>query len=84
MHAAMAAPPGPTTVRTLAAAVRALRALPSVRSVALIGARMGGRDALHAVDAAQADAAVSWYGTPPAGPARAPVLTLFAGGRPRG
>ena len=82
MHGAMTAPPTERSLQGLRAARDWLLAHEDVsrRRIAVVGARMGGRDAMHLAGDKGVAAAVSWYGVPPAKPARrAPILALFGG-----
>jgi carboxymethylenebutenolidase len=81
MHAAMTSPPSARSLEGLRAARAWLVARNDVRGrrLAVIGARMGGRDALHFADEPGVVAAVSWYGVPPATAPRTPALAFFAG-----
>ena len=81
MHAVMTSPPDRTSLAGLRAARTWLRARDDVRGgrIAVIGARMGGRDALQLADDPGVVAAVSWYGVPPSKPGRTPALAFFGG-----
>jgi carboxymethylenebutenolidase len=81
LHALMAAPPTGETRTQIAGAVAWLRAREDVGRIAVVGARMGGRDAMFMAGAEHVAAAVSWYGSPAVDPAlvRAPVLAFFGG-----
>jgi carboxymethylenebutenolidase len=82
MHAAMTAPPSDRSLQGLRAARDWLIAHQDVkrRRIAVIGARMGGRDAMQLAGDKGVAAAISWYGAPLAKPGRrAPILAFFGG-----
>lgn len=82
MHAVMTAAPGAQSLAGLRAARDFQIAHKDVsrRRIAVIGARMGGRDAMFLAGDKGVVAAVSWYGAPPAKPARrSPILAFFGG-----
>jgi carboxymethylenebutenolidase len=81
MHAVMTGPPGERVLAGLRAACAWLLAREDVRArrIAVVGARMGGRDALHLAGEPGVAAAVSWYGVPPSKPGAAPALAFFGG-----
>lgn len=86
MHAAMTGPPGDRNLAGVRAARAWLLARDDVRGrhIGVIGARMGGRDALHLADDPGVVAAVSWYGAPPRKPPRRTPALAFFGGRDMG
>jgi carboxymethylenebutenolidase len=81
MHAAMAAPPSDRSLVGLRAARAWLLAREDARGrrLAVVGARMGGRDALYLAGEPGVAAAVSWYGVPPSKPGDTPALAFFGG-----
>jgi carboxymethylenebutenolidase len=81
MHALMTGPPNARTLAGLRASRDWLVARDDVRAkrIAVLGARMGGRDALALADDAGVAGAVSWYGVPPALAPKGPALAFFGG-----
>ena len=82
MHAAMIGAPSERSLQGLRAARDFLLAHQDVsrRRIAVIGARMGGRDAMQLAGDKGVAAAISWYGAPLAKPGRrAPILAFFGG-----
>jgi carboxymethylenebutenolidase len=81
MHALMTGPPNAKTLAGLRASREWLLAREDVRGgrIAVVGARMGGRDALAIADEPGVAAAVSWYGVSPPTAPRVPALALFGG-----
>ena len=81
MHALMTGPPGERSLAGLRAARKWLLARNDVRGgkIAVVGARMGGRDALHFAGEPDVAGAVSWYGAPPARPRGKAGLAFFGG-----
>jgi carboxymethylenebutenolidase len=81
MHALMTGPPNDRTLGGLRAARDWLRARDDVRErrIAVLGARMGGRDALHLADEPGVAGVVSWYGVPPGQAPKGPTLAFFGG-----
>ena len=81
MHALMTGAPSEKSLVGLRAARTWLLARPDVRGrrIAGIGARMGGRDALHFAGEPDVAGAVSWYGMPPAKPRGKAGLAFFGG-----
>ena len=81
MHALMTGPPSETNLAGLHAARRWLLARKDVRGrrIAVVGARMGGRDALHFAAEPDIEGVVSWYGAPPARPRGQAGLAFFGG-----
>lgn len=86
MHAVMAGPPSAPTLAGLRAARDWLVARDDVRGrrIAVVGARMGGRDALAFAGEKGVAGAVSWYGVPPAKPADGSTALAFFGGQDMG
>lgn len=80
MHAVMTGPPSERSLEGLRSACAWLLAREDVRGgrIGVMGARMGGRDALHLAGEPGVVAAVSWYGVPPAKP-RGAALAFFGG-----
>jgi carboxymethylenebutenolidase len=81
MHALMTGPPNERTRAGLRAAREWVSARSDVRGkrVVLLGARMGGRDALSLADDPGVAAVVSWYGAPPAQAPKTAALAFFGG-----
>ena len=81
MHALMTGAPTDRSRAGLKAARAWLLAREDVRGsrVAVVGARMGGRDALHMAGEKCVAGVVSWYGVPPARPRGKAGLAFFAG-----
>ncbi len=86
MHAVMTGPPSARTLAGLRAARDWLIARDDVRGrrLAVVGARMGGRDALAFAGEKGVAGAVSWYGVPPATPAAGSTALAFFGGQDMG
>jgi dienelactone hydrolase len=81
MHALMTGAPNARTLAGLRASREWLLAREDVRGrrVAVVGARMGGRDALALADEPGVAAAVSWYGVPPPKAPKGATLAFFGG-----
>ncbi len=81
MHALMTGPPSDGTLAGLREALDWLRKHPDVRDghIVVLGARMGGRDALRLADEPGVVGVVSWYGVPPAQAPKGPALAFFGG-----
>jgi dienelactone hydrolase len=80
-HAHLTAPADERTLAGLRSAIAWLRGRDEARRVLLVGARMGGRDAMALAGEPGVVGVVSWYGMPPAeltGP-HAPILAFFGG-----
>src|SRR5262245_1101588 len=81
MHALMTGPPSERTLAGLRASRGWLLARDDVRGrrIAVLGARMGGRDALAIADEPGVAATVSWYGVPPREAPKGASLAFFGG-----
>ena len=81
MHAVMTGAPSEKSLAGLRGARRWLMERKDVRSrrIAVVGARMGGRDALYFAGEPDVAGVVSWYGTPPAKPRGKAGLAFFGG-----
>jgi carboxymethylenebutenolidase len=81
MHAVMTGPPSDRSLAGLRSARRWLLARKDVRGrrIAVVGARMGGRDALYVAGEPDVAGVVSWYGAPPAKPRGTAGLAFFGG-----
>jgi dienelactone hydrolase len=82
MHAKMTGAPDSRTLSGLRNALAWFVARDDVRGqrVAIVGARMGGRDALYLAADPGVAAVVSWYGVPPTAPlGNAPAIAFFGG-----
>lgn len=86
MHAVMTGAPSERSLAGLRAAGAWLVARDDVRKrgIGVIGARMGGRDALHLAGEPGVVAVVSWYGVPPAKPLGGSAGLAFFGGHDMG
>lgn len=81
MHALMTGPPSGSTLAGLREARDWLRHRGDVRDgrIVVLGARMGGRDALRLADDPGVVGVVSWYGVPPPQAPKGPALAFFGG-----